>query len=269
MRRRLQSHSMAMRLGNVFAVIASFAVALSLSACGGGSRSGAEAGTSLSGDTIAQVGHYTITKEMLNEWITDLIGEEYYRVMSQPAPANLVADPPDYQACVASLRTVAPSAVTESELIGKCEALYLSMRKQVLKYLISALWQTNYAQAHGFAVSEVEAKGALEKYKRREYPNEADFDRFLATRRRTVSQELFLVKEDLLQQQLLDKVIRAGRRASAAFAAGMAASAYSVHCRAGYVVEHCLGYVKSSESSKAVPPSALLFEEIAQWRGKQ
>jgi hypothetical protein len=205
---------------------------------------------------------------MLNEWMEDLVGEEYYRVMSQPAPPHLVLDPPDYQACVASLRTIAPETAPESELTGKCESLYLSMRKQALEYLVSVYWQMNYAQAQGLVVSEAEAKRGLAKFKEHQYPHEADFKRLLVTRRRTMEQELFLIKGDLLQQKLLQKLTALGRQAAAAFTVEGSREKYSLHCRAGYVVEHCLGYDKSSASSDAIPPSAQLFEELAQWRAK-
>jgi hypothetical protein len=277
---RVQSRSMSIHLSNAIAAAAALVVAITFAACGGSggrqsapgtdthTRAGAGTGADLSGDNIAQVGQYQITKAMLNEWMEDLIGEEYYRVISQPAPAHLAMDPPDFPACVSSLRTIAPNSATESELTSKCESLYLSMRKQTLEYLVSMFWQTNYARTRGLVVNETEAKRGLAIYREREYPHDVDFKRFLVSRRRTISQELFLIKGDLLQQKLLQKVTGLGHQAAAAFTAEIGREKYRVHCRAGYLVEHCAGFRKPS-STDAIPPSAQLFEEIARWRSAQ
>lgn len=99
--------------------------------------------------TVAQVGSYTITKAMLNQWMTEKVSEDYYdaagSAAGEKAPLRLVSEPADYPACVATIKTItpAPSAKpkptpTVAQLTKKCEELYQGIKMQALAYLVSS-----------------------------------------------------------------------------------------------------------------------------------
>ncbi len=235
---------------------------IGLAACGGGSSDG----------TVAQVGSYAITKTMLNRWMTEKASEDYYDAVGREAPPRLVSEPADYSACVASLKAITPVSSggkpqpkpTATELTSKCKELYQAVKTQALAFLVSSYWSINLDANHGINVTDEEVQQELKRIRTEQYPTEADFQRLLANRNRTLAQELFIVRMDLLGQKVEKKLKNGNRQLSVAFVRDAKRTAASASCSPGYVVEYCKGYKapKTSATSNAHSPAALL-EEIA------
>lgn len=238
--------------------------AAALAACG-------SSGDPSSG-VVAQVGGYAITKTMLNQWITEKIGEDYYEVSTHESPPRLVSEPADYPACVASLKAITPipgegrpqPQPTVAQLTSRCKELYQAIKTQAIAYLVSSYWSLNFDADHGIKVTNEELQQKLKQIKAERYPTEAEFQQLLTTRRRTLAQELFIIELDLVQQKLGKKLKNESPQLTAAYIREAKSAASSASCHPGYVVEFCKGY-KAPQTSAAETPSVLL-EEIARWR---
>jgi hypothetical protein len=232
--------------------------ALAPAACGGGGAPSAP---------VAQVGSYAITEAMLDQWMKATVAEDYVVATGYEVPPRLVSEPHDYPACLASLKRLVPVAglgppqhvPTEAQLRRRCEQLYQTIKYQTLTYLVSAYWTLTFGAAHGIRVTEAEIQHALERIKAEQYPTERQFQQMLALKRRTLSQELFTLRVELLQERFLTRL-------SPRFERELKDAANSASCPAEYIVEHCKPpKVPARKSAYAGAPNILLTE-IARWR---
>lgn len=224
--------------------------------------------------TVVQVKSYAITRALLNQWLTEEVGEDYYDVATHRVPPRLVAEPANYPACVSALRTVTPfpgekppvPQPTLAQLMTKCRDLYKAIKKQATAYLVSSFWTIDFAAAHGITVTREEVEQGLERIKAARYPRPGEFQRMLASRRRTLQQELFIVRNDLVQQKVLAKLLVGDTPVSGPIAEEAEHQADSAICRPGYIVEHCRGYKPPKATSTDAGAASLVLEEIARWR---
>jgi hypothetical protein len=191
-----------------------------------------------------------------------LAGGDYYELSGRHAvPAGLVSDPPDYAGCVARLETAAAGSPTKgtkltgTQLLAKCQQLYEALRLQAAAFLVRAQWIIGMAHEMGITVPDGEVLQSLKQSKAR-YPNETQFLRDLASRRESVSDELFILKLDLFSQKLQQKI---GTESSKLTEAEQRWNA-KTSCKTRYVVQHCKQY--KGESS-ALPSPAVLMEQVA------
>jgi hypothetical protein len=212
---------------------------------------------------VAQVGNALITRAQVNHWMSTLLGGDFYENKRIVAPKGLVADPPDYPRCVASLRRFAVSAKpSTAELEGKCHELNEALKQQALELLIESQWSINRGAELGLKVGQVEIQKAFNRLSAREFPTVAALHRYLALRGWTLSVELDLVRRDLLGTKLLQKL--KGTRALTRFSReSTRKDKAETSCRLGYVVESCREY--SGSASMTLSP-AVLIEQIAPWK---
>jgi hypothetical protein len=225
-----------------------------LSACGDAS----------SGDPVAQVGTATISKAMLNSWMSSITGGDFYEAALITPPTHLVSDPPNYGLCVRRLKAMAPS-FGAAALMTKCRDLYLGIKEQTLRYLLSALQRVGEDGELGVKVSEGEVRRRFAYVKAREFTSEAEYRRYLARRDWGSSVELFLVKADLLGSKLRQKLKERFGSDEAAEAKYLEAEAAKwkakTSCRPGYVIELCRQY-KHPASEPALQSPAVVAELI-------
>lgn len=222
-----------------------------------------------SSETVAQVGGYAITKAMLNQWMMEKASEDYYDSTGRKSPPRLVSEPADYPACVASLKTITPiqsaakpkPKLTAAQLTNKCRELYQAVKTQALEYLVSSYWSINFYGAHDIKVTGGESQQGLKRIRAERYPTAGEFQQLLASRRRTLAQELFIVEDDLLAQKIEAKLKHGNRQQSTKLIGEAKKASASAICHPGYVVEYCKGY-KAPMSSNTTSPTVLL-EEVA------
>lgn len=247
------------------AAVAVSIVLLGMSACGVGHGDPP-------GEVVAKIGGTAVTRPELNHWMSTLAGGDFYEVGRRHAvPARLASEPPDYAACVASLQAAAanthrgqgsatspPLAVNATQLLQKCHELYVALRLQATAYVVEGQWLTAVAAAVGVRASEAEVQSLLREIKAREYPRPGEFQRYLASSRRSLADELFVVKLDVLERRLGQqmsthakqiKLLEAGHKVTA-----------ETDCRPGYVVPHCRQF-KTSKTSGRSP--VVLLEQVA------
>jgi hypothetical protein len=92
-----------------------------------------------------------------------------------------------------------------------------------------------------------------------------DGELFLASRRRSIADELLLIKLDLLSQNAAAKL--KGSEATVKLTEAGQRLTAKTSCLQGYVVQHCKQYTPSSTST--MPSSAVLVEQVATITGSR
>ncbi len=260
------------RLVATFVVgVCACALAAALAGCGssGGSAS-ASAGNSSGDVVLARVGSYAVTKAQLAQWMTEKLGEDFYLTASYTAPAGLVSEPADYSTCVATAKKLKPSPGYKppqrgaAVLMRKCRELYEGVREQALEYLVSSYWALDfYSRKYGVGVSDAEAHDWLEKTRARRYPKQGEFEQLLASRHRTIPQELLIIKNDILAVKVKEKLFIHGSRPTSSLQKAVERAESTASCSPGYLVKYCAGYSPAESAATASRRSvAVLLEEL-------
>jgi hypothetical protein len=249
------------------AALAVCLVLIGVIACGGGGG--------IAGDSVAQVGATAITKAELGHWMSTLTGGDFYEVArGHAAPAALVSEPPNYAACVSSLQAAAAGAhrtgqqqpasaaprTTAAQLLTKCRQLYVALRLQATAYLVEAHWLIGAAAEDGVTVTDGEVLRELQRIKASEFPKPGQFQRYLAANRRSLADELLVVKLHVLSQKLQEKMSSGGKRATIKLSEVGQRLTAKTSCRPGYVVPHCRQFRKWRT---IVRDPAVLLEQVA------
>jgi hypothetical protein len=247
------------------ALVATALVAASLAACGGG-------GT-MPADAVAQVGETAITKASLNHWMSTIIGGDFYEITHKVAPTGMVSEPPDYATCTIALETLPSSSGKTKppavQLKSKCEQLYHALKQQTLSYLISAQVAVGQDRDQGLKVTGREVEQAFKRLQASQFPKEAELQQYLANRHWALSDELFLLKRDLLSSKLRAKIEKkyggaTGEQALIKYVHGATTLWIArTTCRSGYVVQGCKQYGPAQAAATAAAPSPdALIEEL-------
>jgi hypothetical protein len=230
--------------------------------------------TTLPPGVAAEVGHDQITDTLLAHWMNEIAGEDYYSVAYHPAPPNIATEPPNYPACVASLKKLTPipgegppqHQPTPTQLLGKCQEIHHLIRLQTLEYLIDAFWSEQFDAAHGMRVTNTEVRNALQRNTKETYPKPGQFARALTENHRTYADELFKIKTILLNEKILHRASTGPTAAT--FKAETEQTSLHATCEPGYTVEHCQGHQapkeKFAHTNNGAPDKPLI--EIARWR---
>jgi len=244
------------------ALSATLVALIALTACSGGSDSGA----------VAQVGDVTITKAAINHWMGTLAGGDYYQLSGrQTLPAGLVSEPPDYPACVAHLETAeatSPSKdlrLTGVQLLAKCRQLYQALKRQATEFLVNSEWTIAAYRDAGVTASDREVRQRFEQWRAREgLTSNAALNKFMASHRRSIADEMSVIKLDVLAQKAQRKVNVEGGQAIERFRRAEKKWASRTTCRPGYVVQHCKQQrAVATQPVSSLPSPSVLMEQVA------
>jgi foldase protein PrsA len=193
--------------GQIAALGAVLFTALTLTACGGG----------VPGNAVVSVNGTPITTSTFNHWMAVAASSSAGGVNA--AAKAVVPDPPKYTACIAHLEATAAKPAkgqpkpTPATLKAQCEQQYTALKQQVLGFLISANWVIGEAAEKGVKVSDTEVKKEFNKIKNEQFPQEATFQKFLASSGQSISDLLLRVKLDMLSSKIQQKVSKeAGKK---------------------------------------------------------
>jgi hypothetical protein len=244
------------------ATTASTGTTTSASAAGGGAGA-------LPAGVVARVGAHVITRALLSSWMTDMVGEDFFLLRRVRAAPGLASEPADYPGCVAAAKAAAsaagasPPALSAAQLTLKCEELYGDVKGQALGYLVSSYWSEAFDAKHGLRVSEAAVRNVLKKIEAKEYPHPGELERVIGERSRTLSQELFEIRDDLLQAKLRRLLTSGAATKTKALIAAARKFSDSAECNPDFIVEHCKGYKQPKQQfapSSAGSPVQLLTE---------
>jgi hypothetical protein len=240
-------------------------VLVALAGCGG-SGGGTAGGGVLPGGVVARVGGYTVTQAFLDEWMNEQAGEDFFLEIRKRAPSGLVSEPANLPSCVAAAKRALASAGAKAgstaQLMRKCRELYEAIKAQALGYVLSSYWSLNFDAKYGLHVSEAEVRHAFAAMKAEQYPEPGSLQKVIYERTRTIGQELFIIRNDILQAKLR-RLFKEGTNVTDAFIKSAKRVSDSAVCSPGYIVEHCKGYEPPKERfarTIAGSPAELLAE---------
>jgi foldase protein PrsA len=82
------------------------------------------------------------------------------------------------------------------------------VRDQALQLLISFRWIEGEAEDRGISVAEADVRRSFEQLKRRSFPEDADYRKFLTSSGQTEEDLLTRVRYDLLSERIRDQVVK-------------------------------------------------------------
>jgi hypothetical protein len=245
-------------------------VSLTVAACGGTSDPALPAGV------VAEVGHAQITKATLNQWMTAMLGGDYYEITSHVAPTTLLAPPPSHASCVADLESITSHPgdrkPTHANIETLCAELYEAIKAQALSYLIRAQVDDTEAARHGVVVSNQRLEKEFARVRAERFPSESELQTYLTQRHLTLAVEHYVLKQDVVGQAFLPKYYatlekQAGsvKAAKERLIASEQKWVSETNCQSGYVVARCRQYAnfKPGGVDKPYPgesPARLLFK---------
>ncbi len=154
---------------------------------------------SLPPDAVAAVGGQPVSRAEFDHW---------RRIAARGARV----DPPSFRRCVAAGRRRARKHdrhPTRRALRAKCARRYAATKREVIRFLIQALWIRQEAAAKGVLVSEAHIRRALERQKRKAFGKGAEYRRFLRRSGQKEADVLLRVELDLLQTRLAKTAVEA------------------------------------------------------------
>ncbi len=282
---------MSKRLQPSIALIAALGAIALLAACGSGSQkttsttvsatvassvdpstdNAVSANGPIPADAVALVGKIPITRANLNHWMHSMVGGDFWERFLKRAPANLVAEPPDYPACEVAARTLIAErkhrrSFTPAEVARRCRQLYVAVREQALTFLINVAWRINEGKENGITVSDAEAAEYSKQYIATKYPKAGEYATYLANHEWAPSDDLYQVKRNLLTMKLREKVTGLDSKTEETTPARLKYFSFveghikkrtaETRCLSAYAVAMCSGY-RGPTSSLPSPVSVL------------
>jgi hypothetical protein len=263
----------------VLAAAALALLAAVMTACGGsgGNTDGPSGSSNVSstsagpgsGEVVARVGSTPITRATVNHWMATLAGGDYYELSAgHTVPEQLVSDPPRYGVCVSHLEAAAASAPFKAvqpsgvQLLAKCRELYQALRSQAVTLLVEIEWIFGLAAEEGVTVTDAEVLAAYKNSTAERFPSPALLSRNQAAKRISISDELLLIRRDLLSERIVAKLKSKSGRLSG-LSQLEARWRPRIDCRPGYVAEHCKQFNGAPPPSPGRPPASILMEQVA------
>jgi hypothetical protein len=258
------SASMCRAVRPILTFVAVLLAIAGVTACGGGT----------SGEVVAQVGGSSITKAQLSHWMSTLAGGDFYDLSAgHTVPVGLASEPPNEAACVARLEAAAASPAggrskpAAAQLLSKCRLLYQALKRQAAGFLVESQWLIGLDGEEGVTATNGEVMQLFKHVKAEQFPREGELQRYLADNRRNLSDELFILKLDVLRQKTQQKIEAGGKRVLAEFTEAGRRLTLKTSCRAGYVVRHCKQYAGPPAPFYHTSP-AVLLEQVAAITGR-
>jgi foldase protein PrsA len=194
------------------ACCAALVTAVAVGACGSGVPSNA----------AVTVGNAKVLKVQVAHWLTVAQDTNYVGTNTAPPPVPL---PPDYTACVASMRKGAAPGVTNATLKADCRGSYNSLIQTVVQFLVEGIWIQGEAYDRDVHVTNAQVVKAFNTERAQEFPTTAKFNTFLAEAGTTVPDLEWRIRLALLQQAIVNKI----KAQTAAVTSAQIAAFYNSH----------------------------------------
>jgi len=160
-------------------------------------------GSSVPGDSVADVAGNPITTQAFNHWM-------YVAAKSQAAeqpgqPVIVPNDPPDFTKCIADVRKAIPTLAKTSAKTLKtaCQQQFTALSSSVMDFLITAYWyQADAAKMH-VNVTPAEVQKAFATAKQQTFPTAAGFNNFLSETGQTLADITYRFKVNTIVQKLV------------------------------------------------------------------
>jgi foldase protein PrsA len=166
-------------------------------------------GDSVPGNAVASIDGNGISRTEFNHWMG------IAAATSQGASGTRVSyDSPDFTACVAAKRKTAPKpakgqpAPTAAQFQTQCKQEYEGLRDQVMQFLILQKWVDGEASDQGVKVSDKAAEKEFQVQRKRSFPKDSDFQKFLKSSGMTIADARFQVRFNTVYTKLREKAVK-------------------------------------------------------------
>lgn len=157
-------------------------------------------GSAVPGNAVAVVAGNPITARAYAHWayIAAVANSE-----QSPGSPLIIPDPPNYPKCLAALKKIAPSSVTETDLKNIC----VQQSQQTMEYLIRSSWVQGEAAEQHVKVSAATVMAQFNKAKSTDptLKTTAGLNAFLKETGQTLQDILYRLRVELLSQDLATK----------------------------------------------------------------
>jgi foldase protein PrsA len=180
---------------SLLALGAFFVVAVGAAGCG----------SSVPGNSVADVAGNPITTQAFNHWM--LVAAKSQAAQSPGQPVIVPNDPPNFNTCIAQARKEFPSLAKASvtTLRADCKQLFTSLSSQVMDFLIKAYWYQADAAKQHVNVTDAEVQKAFTTARNQQFPNGKGFNTFLSQTGQTLQDVLFRFRITTIVQKLAAK----------------------------------------------------------------
>ena len=162
-------------------------------------------GTSVPGNSVANVAGNPITTQAFNHWM--FVAAKSQAAQSPGQPVIVPNDPPNFNSCINQARKEIPSlAKTATKTLRTdCKQLFTSLSSQVMDFLIKAYWYQADANKLGLKVTDAEVQKAFDKAKNQQFPNGKGYSAFLSQTGQTTQDILYRFRINTIVQKLAAK----------------------------------------------------------------
>jgi foldase protein PrsA len=162
-------------------------------------------GTSVPGNSVANVAGNPITTQAFNHWM--FVAAKSQAAQSPGQPVIVPNDPPNFNNCINQARKEIPSlAKTATKTLRTdCKQLFTSLSSQVMDFLIKAYWYQADANKLGVKVTDAEVQTAFDKAKNQQFPNGKGYSQFLSQTGQTTQDILYRFRINTIVQKLAAK----------------------------------------------------------------
>jgi foldase protein PrsA len=159
-------------------------------------------GTSVPGNSVANVAGNPITTQAFNHWM--FVAAKSQAAQSPGQPVIVPNDPPSFNNCINQARKEIPSlAKTATKTLRTdCKQLFTSLSSQVMDFLIKAYWYQADANKLGVKVTDADVQKAFDKAKNQQFPNGKGYSAFLSQTGQTTQDILYRFRINTIVQKL-------------------------------------------------------------------
>ncbi len=171
-----------------------FVLALTLAACGGGSKGSSTTSKKVPAADVATVDGTPVTRVDYTKWYTITA-----RSSAQQGQAAIVPDPPTYARCIAALqaasvRARARTRLTATAARSQCRTQDTQISQTTLALLIQADWLEKEARTLGVTVTDASVQRQLATTKRQAFPTARAYNAFLRSSGMTNADVIFRLR---------------------------------------------------------------------------
>jgi foldase protein PrsA len=156
-------------------------------------------------NAVATVDGEAIDESAFEHWLT-------VAARGGGRPEAQTPKPPDFKACVAEKKKPktpkGQAKPTDAQLKQQCEQEYEGLRNQALQLLITQQWIEGEAKELGISARDAEVKKAFDEQRKRSFPKDADYRKWLEQSGQTEKDILLRVRLDLLQSKIRDRMTK-------------------------------------------------------------
>jgi PPIC-type PPIASE domain len=206
-------------------------------------------GTGQSGPTVAKVGGVAVSRSAVLGVVSHLA-----KATTEEGHAVVIPLPPGFVSCVTQLEAEAKAPPAGSSnatggLRAKCASSYAKFSQEAVSQLISRAWVLQSAKEEHLTIPVSLLRSLVEKQIGQLYPTEAKFDEYLKISKDTPAAMLSRVEQELLTDQLAEKV----RHGLPTVNPGFVVKYYNEHKSDYYTPEsRDLGFIHTFHKSTAI-----------------